>query len=131
MPARASVFHDEYRRQFEPISETWAIAANADPSQAGVIAGKTGFAIVITRITFNVITSAAATLTVRDDNNPIRSAAVFPASPGVGTRQISYEPQGLEMNFEKSLDVAASGAGNAGTLVVEGYYLPLGPRTSL
>ena len=131
MPARTGVFHDEYRRVFQPIAESWAIAANADPSQAGVIAGKAGFAIVLTRITFNVITSAAVTLTVRDDNNPVRNATVFPASPGVGTRQISYEPQGLEMNAGQSIDVAASGAGNAGTLIVEGYYLPLGPRTSL
>ena len=131
MTARTSVFHGEYRRRFEPIQEAWAITAGADPSQAAAIAGKAGFAIVVTRITFNVTTSAAVTLIVRDDSTTPIVAAVFPANPGVGTRQIAYEEQGLEFGTGKNLDVAASGAGNAGTLVVEGYYLPLGTRTSL
>lgn len=131
MAARTSVFHGEYRRRFPPISEAFVLTAGADPSQAGVIPAVTGFAIVLTRITFNVTTSAAQTLTIRDDNSTPRVAAVFPSSPGVGTHQIAYEEQGLEMNLGKNIDVAASGAGNAGTLVIEGYYLPLGSRTSL
>ena len=131
MPARASVFHDEFRRVYTPIAYQLTVAAGADPSAAAVIAAKTGHSIVLTRITFNVITDAAYTLIVRDDASTPLIAAVFPASPGINTRFVSYEPQGMEMTFEKNIDLAASGTGLAGTLVIDGYYLPLGPRTSL
>lgn len=131
MAARTNVFHDEYQRVFQPVRYLATITAGADPSAAAVIAGKTGHAVVITRVTLNVSTDAARTLTVRDDNTSPVNAAIFPASPGVGTRQVSYEPQGMEMTEAKNIDVYASGAGLAGTLLVEGYYLPISPRTSL
>ena len=128
MPARTSVFHDEYRRKYTPISYQLTITANADPSAAAIIASKTGHSIVLTRITFNVITDDSHTLIVRDDATTPLNAAIFPASPGVGTRQISYEPQGMEMTEGKNIDLAAGGTGLAGTLLIEGYYLPVSAR---
>ena len=62
---------------------------------------------------------------------PPEAASIFPASPGVGTRQISYMPQGMEMTEAKNIDVYASGTGLVGTLLIEGYYRPIGARTSL
>lgn len=131
MTARTSVFHDEYRRRFTPCSYQAVITAGADPSATDIIPAKTGFAIVVTRMTFNCTTDAAQSLTIQDDAASPVVAGVFGASPGVGTKQISFEPQGIEMTQDKNLDLAASGAGLAGTLLVEGYYLPLGARTSL
>jgi hypothetical protein len=129
--ARASVFHDEYRRKYTPIDYQLPIASGVDPAAAAVIASKTGHSIVLTRITFNCITDSAKTLIVRDDASTPLVATVFPASPGVGTRFVSYEPQGMEMTFEKNVDISGTGAGLAGTLLIEGYYLPLGPRVAL
>ena len=130
MAARTNVFHDEYRRYYEPIQYQLAITAGADPSAAAIIARKSGCAICLTRITFNVITSTTVTLTVRDDASTPIVATVFPSAPGVGTRQISYEPQGMEMTENKNIDLYASGAGLAGTLLIEGYYLPISARLS-
>lgn len=126
---RSSVFHGEYKRRFPPIDYDLAIAAGADPSAAAVIPAKAGYAIVLQRITFNVITDDSHTLTVRDDATTPLNAAVFPASPGVGTRQIDYGEEGMLMTTGKNIDIAASGTGLAGTLVISGYYLPVGPLT--
>jgi hypothetical protein len=126
---RSSVFHDEFARIYQPFQYELVIAAGADPSAAAVIPAKTGYAICIQRVTFNVITDDSHTLIVRDDATTPLNAAVFPASPGVGTRQVIYEPIGMQMTVSKNIDVAASGTGLAGTLVVEGYYAPIGPFT--
>jgi hypothetical protein len=128
--ARSSVFHDEFARIFQPILYELVVAAGADPSAAAVIPAKAGYAIYLQRITFNVITDAAKVLIVRDDATTPLNAAVFPSSPGIGTRQVTYEPFGMAMTEGKSIDISATGgAGLAGTLIVEGYYFPVGPFT--
>lgn len=128
--ARSSVYAEEFGRVFQPILYELVIAAGADPSAAAVIPAKTGYAIYIQRVTFNVITDAAKILIVRDDATTPLNAAVFPSSPGVGTRQIDYMPFGMQMTTSKNIDISATGgAGLAGTLVIEGYYYPVGPFT--
>ena len=130
--ARSSVFHGEFRRVFQPIDYQLVIAAGADPSAAAVIPAKAGHTICITRVTFNVTTDDSHTLTVRDDASTPLNAAIFPASPGVGTRQVAYEESGFPLTEGKSVDIAASGTGLAGTLYIEGYYWPTAKnRTSL
>ena len=131
MAARTSVFHEEYGRIFQPVSYQAAVLVGADPSAAAEIPAKTGHANVIQRVTFNVTTDDAHSVTVRDDATTPVVAAIFPSSPGIGTRQISYMPQGMEMTEAKNIDVYASGTGLVGTLLIEGYYRPIGTRTSL
>jgi hypothetical protein len=131
LSGRTNVFHDEYRRRYKPWDYTLTFTAGADPSAAAIVPKVTGFTLVLVRATFNCTTSAAQTLTVRDDAASPVALAIFPSNPGVGTHQVSFEPQGIEATFEKNIDLAASGAGLAGTLLFEGYYLPVGARTSL
>lgn len=127
MTTRASVFHDEFRRRYEPVDYQVTFAAGADPSATDIIPKKTGYATRIVRMTFNCTTSAAQTLTIQDDADTPVVAGVFASNPGVGTHQISFEPQGIEMTEGKNVDLVASAAGLAGTLLVEGYYVPVGP----
>ena len=128
MAARTNVFQDEYSRKYQPVKYQAAVLVGADPSAAAVIAGKSGYSIVIQRVTFNVTTSDSHTLTVQDDASTPVVAAIFPASPGVGTFQVSYLPQGMEMTEGKNIDVVAGGTGLVGTLLIEGYYLPVSAR---
>lgn len=127
--SRTSVFHGEYARRYPPILYELAIVAGSDPSAAAIIPARTGYAICIQRVTFNVTTDDSHSLIVRDDATTPINAAIFPASPGVGTRQVQYEEMGLQLTTSKNVDLAASGTGLAGTLVIEGYYYPEGPFT--
>jgi len=128
--ARSSVFHGEYARHFPPIMYQLAVAAGVDPSTAAVIPARAGYAICIQRVTFNVTTDAAKVLIVRDDATTPLNAAIFPSSPGIGTRQIAYEEMGMQLTTGKNVDISQTGgAGLAGTLVIEGYYFPVGPFT--
>jgi hypothetical protein len=101
----------------------------ADPSAAAVIPARTGYTICLQRITFNVVTSDSHSLTVRDDASTPLNAAIFPASPDVKTYQVDYGDEGMMMTLSKNIDIAASGTGLVGTLIISGYYLPIGPFT--
>lgn len=127
--ARSSVFHDEFSRIFQAIQYQLSVEVGADPSAAGVIPAKAGYAVCIQRSTFNVTTDAARSLIVRDNSTTPLVAAAFPASPGIGSRQVEYGAMGMQMGTGKQIDIAASGAGLVGTVVIEGYYYPVGPLT--
>jgi hypothetical protein len=127
--ARSSVFHDEFARFFQPILYELAILAGADPSAAAVIPAKAGYAICIQSVIFNCSVSDTHTLTVRDDETTPLNAAIFPSAPGIGTRAVDYWPLGMQMTTGKNIDLVASGTGLAGTLVITGYYFPVGPFT--
>ena len=125
---RSSVFHGEFKRRYMPIDYELVVASGADPSAAGVIPAKTGYAICLQRITFSVTTDAAKVLIVRDNADTPLNAAIFPSSPGVGTRQVDYGDEGMMMTLSKQIDISVTGgAGLAGTLIISGYYLPVGP----
>jgi hypothetical protein len=127
--ARSSVFHDEFARIFQPILYELSVLVGADPSAAAVIPAKAGYAICIQSVIFSCSTSDAHTITVRDDATTPLIAAIFPSDPGIGTRAVDYWPLGMQMTTSKNIDIAASGTGLVGTLVITGYYAPIGPFT--
>lgn len=127
---RPQVYAGEFKRHYQGIDYDLSVAVGADPSAAAVIPLKTGYTICLQKITFNVTTDAARSLVVRDDATTPLVAASFPSSPGVGTRQIDYGDEGMMMTEAKNIDIAASGAGLVGTLIITGYYLPTATRTT-
>jgi hypothetical protein len=124
-----SVFHDEYRRVYQAVEVNLALAAGVDPSAADLVVGKTGYTIRITGVWFSVDTDAAVTLTLRDNGAAPRTLCIFPASLGVGSFQRIWGTMGYPLQEGEGLDLAASAAGYAGTLHIEGYYEPTGVLT--
>jgi len=103
------------------------ITALVDPSATDIVPAKTGYRSRVTKIHFNVTTDAAVTLAIQDDATTPVVVHQFPASVGVGGHDINFEDQGFACTVSKNLDLAASGAGYAGSIRVEGYYEPVGP----
>jgi hypothetical protein len=126
---RSYVYAGEFKRIYPPIDYNLSVAVGADPSAAAVIPARAGYTICLQRITFNVTTDAARSLVVRDDATTPLVAASFKSSPGVGTFYVDYGDEGMMMTEGKQIDIAASGAGLVGTLVISGYYLPTGTFT--
>lgn len=114
---------------FKPFEYQAVLTAGADPSATDIAAAKTGYRIRVTKIHFNVTTDAAVTLTIRDDAVAPVTVHQFPASVGVGGHTVEFDDQGFACTVSKALDLAASAAGYAGSLRVEGYYEPVGPLT--
>lgn len=126
---RTAVYGGEFKRHYPPIDYDLSVTVGADPSAAAVIPARTGYIICLQRITFNVTTDAARSLVVRDNASTPLVAASFKSSPGLGTWQVDYGDEGMMMTVSAQIDIAASGAGLVGTLIISGYYLPVGPFT--
>jgi hypothetical protein len=98
------------------------ILAGADPS-ATIIAAKTNYTIYITHISLLTTTDNAATQTLKDTASTPVVVAASKASPGIGvTLWVDFGEDGTPLTADKGLALAASGAGLAGRLHVEGYY---------
>jgi hypothetical protein len=108
-------------------SGSWV--AGGAPAVDPVFAGRTKEHIFITRITICITTSAAESVTVRDDGTPTPIFSV-PASAAVGAYQVELGDDGYQVGVGLGVDLAGSGAGTAGTWVIEGYRAPSStPRT--
>lgn len=113
-------------RQKLHASGSWA--AGAAPNVNPVFAGRTKERIYITRITICITTSSAQSVTVRDDGTPTPIFSVA-SSASVGAYQVEFGEDGYAVGEGLGVDLAASGAGTAGTYVIEGYRKPSSPRT--
>lgn len=99
-------------------SGSWV--AGGAPSVDPVFAGKAKEHIWITRITICITTSAAQSVTVRDDGTPTPIFSV-PASAAVGAYEVEFGDDGYQVGAGLGIDLVGSGAGTAGTWVIEGY----------
>jgi len=115
------------RKIHQPFEYQAIIQTGADPSATAVVPLKAGYRIRVTKIHFNVTTTAARTLTVRDNASTPVVVHQFASSTPVGGHDINFDDQGFACTVGKQLDVYASGAGYGGSLRVEGYYEPVGP----
>lgn len=123
------VFHDLFRVRKQAFEYQIAFAAGTDPSAAAAIPAKTGYRVRMTDVIFNVTTSTAQTLIVRDDATTPVVIASFASGTAVGTHHLEYGELGFPATVSKNIDIAASAAGYAGTLQIFGYYEAIGPFT--
>lgn len=121
------VFHDLFKVRFKPFQYSQIVTSGADPSTANAIPADAGWRIRITDIWFVISTSAAQTITFADDTGNV--LCIIPASVAVGTYHAEFGPAGIAATVSENVDITASAAGYAGTLVVQGFYEPIGPFT--
>ncbi len=123
------VFHDLFKVRKQAFQYTLILTAAVDPSTAAIITAKTGYRIRITDVWFVVSTDAAQTLTIRDDAVAPVVLCIVPASYGLGTFHGEFGHAGIAATVSTNVDLVASAAGYAGTLVIEGFYEAIGPFT--
>lgn len=123
----------DYRSQYSNKSLTGVILAADSATINDFIAAKsTKHTIYVQRITLNVTTDAAKSLTFQDDANTPIVVGVSPASPGLGMTIVSdFGAEGKPLTEGKNLDITISGAGLAGVYVVECYEKLTGTRSYL
>lgn len=123
------IYNRDYLTRFKNVSIAVRLEAATDPDRAPLIAGKPGYTIVITKITFHVTTAAAQAITFRDNNGTPKIAAVLPASAAVGDTHLLLDaPDGFPLTEGKQLDVDGA-AGVAGSYYVEAFLKPTGVLT--
>lgn len=110
------------RRLHKNVSKSATILAGVDPSAAPFIACPGAkYTIFVQLIQMITSTDNAATLTLQDDAGTPVVLGATKASPGVGTVTLLDVTEGVPLTEGKDLDLVASAAGLAGTLVVEAY----------
>jgi len=115
-----AVQNQNTRTHFQACVADVTILAGADPS-ATIIAAKTNYTIYVTSISLAVTTDNAATQTIQDTASTPVVIAKSKASPGLGPILWEFGEDGTPLTADKGLALAASGAGLAGRLHVEGY----------
>src|SRR3990167_8765707 len=116
---------EAYRRLFRDESKGLAFTASNDFTTSGanfVTVRNANYTIFLQKITVNVSTVAAQTLTFRDDASTPVVFAELPASAAKGSHTVlDGGAEGIPLTEGKNLDIVASAAGVAGSLFVEGY----------
>lgn len=112
------VFLRKYHRD---VSKALQFAAAYAGSAPLITCPGAKYVIYIQKITVNITTDAAESLTVQDDGSSPRVFATVPASPGVGIQTFDFGPEGMAAQVGENIDVAVSGAGLAGWINIEAY----------
>jgi hypothetical protein len=79
------------------------------------------YTIHIQKVTVNITTDAAQTLTVQEGGG--RVFCTVPASPGVGIMEFDFGAEGMASTKGAEIDIVLSGAGLAGWINIEAYAL--------
>ena len=116
-----AVANQNARVQFQAVSADVTVLAAADPT-ATLVAAKTNYTIYVTHISVSTTTDHAATLTFQDSATTPVVLAVSKASPGIGPAVWDFGDDGTPCTADKAFNLAASGAGRAARIHVEGYY---------
>ena len=109
------------RKIYTPFSVQVTATAGADPS-ATIVPAKTSYTFYVQSIQAIVTTSAAQSWTFKDTAGTPIVIAVLPNSASVDRHLLVDSDEGLPLTEGKGLDLAASAAGVAGQILVEGYY---------
>ena len=111
-----------YRNTYRDASVSYTVVAATDYTTATAkITVLTGHTIFIQKIAFNVTTDNAATQLFQDDATTPVIATGVKASPGIGPLLYDFGAKGFALTEGKSFMHKMSGAGIAGTVVVEAY----------
>jgi hypothetical protein len=118
-----SVKNLEHRTVHRDISgrTTLAAADNLSVTARQLVELKANHTIFIQKISVNVITDNAATLTFQDDNTTPRIIAGTKASPGIGPINFDFGEEGVALTEGKDFELKNSGAGLAAEITWTGY----------
>lgn len=117
---------ESLRRFYRGFNDNTVAVAGADPS-ATLVAAKTGHTIFVQRLQVVLTTTAAQSWTFRDTAATPVVLAVLPNSSTVGRHLLVDSEQGIPLTEGKALDLAASAAGLAGQIEIEGYWKQTAP----
>lgn len=116
---------DGYRKFHRDASRSVAFLATDDFAATGadyIPVRNANYQIFIQRIIVNISTVAAQTLTFQDDAGTPVVIAVLPASAARGAQTVlDGGARGIPLTIGKNLDIVASAAGVAGSIIVECY----------
>jgi hypothetical protein len=109
-----------YRNTYKDVSTSGVVLA-AGAGAAAIVALAASFTIFIQKITVNISTTAAQTITFRDNAGTPIIVAFIEASAAAGTvRTIDFGSKGFALTEGKQLDISGV-AGPAYSYAVEGY----------
>lgn len=109
-----------YRTVYKDVSTSGVVLA-AGAGVAGIVAKATGFTNYIQKITINIATSAAQSITFQDDaGTPIKVAFIEASAAAGVVRTYDFGARGFALTEGKQLDISGS-AGPAYSYAVEGY----------
>jgi hypothetical protein len=111
----------------KPFHATYIFTA-ADTVAQTLLAGQTGVRIYVQHIQISITTSAAQSITVRDDTATPVPIAALAASSSVGPHEWWFGPDGIPCTLSEGLEIVAT-AGNAAAVSVHGYTKRPGPVT--
>lgn len=109
--------------RYTDISGSTVLAAgdNLSVTARELVEGVAGWTIFIQKITVNIVTDAAQSLTLGDDaGTPVVIAGVK-ASPGVGPIPFDFGPEGRALTEDQSFQLKNSAAGLAADITWSGY----------
>lgn len=113
---------------YPAISVDVTILAADTAAAVQIIAARTNYKIVLTKVVFSVTTDAAQTATLLDTTGTAIVLWGCKSSPGIGVIAAEFGDDGLAAaGTSKAVVITLSAAGLAGQLHIEGYYLPVGP----
>lgn len=106
----------------EDVSTSYVILAGTDYTTANQrIAGKANHTIHICRIVVGVTTDDAATQTFQDDESTAIEVVETKASPGLGTLEYDFGPNGFAITEGADFDHKMSAAGLAASVTIVAY----------
>jgi len=115
--------------RFENVSAQGEVAAADSADASVVVLTNAKFALVVRRITCNVYTAAAQTVTFQSDG--AGGDPVFTFTPGtvVGPYTIDYGELGYQLPAGEGLEIHLAAAGNGFVYVAEVYRIPVSTMT--
>lgn len=111
----------------KPFHATHIFVAGDTVAQT-LVAGATGVRIYVVHVQMSITTSAAQTITLRDDTATPVPIASLAASSAVGPHEWFFGPDGIPCTLSEGLELVAT-AGNAAAVSVHGYTTRPGPVT--
>ncbi len=120
---------EDWRRLYRDVSKTKTVLSGVDPDEDSWVAGVAAETIFVQRITFQIQTDAAVTVTFQDDESTPVIIAFAKASLGTGQfLLLDGGDEGIPLTEGADLDIVGSAAGYEGMIKMEGYRKPTGVR---
>lgn len=112
-----------YRSTYGDASTSGVVLAAAAGLDNAIVVKSAKHTIMVQAITINIKTSAAQTITIRDDNGTPIDVLVIEASAAAGTiRSINFGAKGVALTEGKNLDIVNT-AGPAYSWSIEAYQV--------
>jgi hypothetical protein len=109
------------RNFYRDVSTQLAFTTAYTGSDPLISVPKAKYTIFVQSVKVHIRTDSAQSMTIRDSASSPKTIAYIPASPGVGDFSFDCGDDGLQLTEGKDIDVAVSGAGLAGDIIVKAY----------